>query len=156
MATDFPEVESFCRMNNFGETIVKNGDQNFIIHDFEEVDSTFFQIFSIPLLKGNIKNVLNEPNTMVLSESTAQKIFGNEDPVDKFLKINTRDEPYRITGVMADFPTHFDADILTSFMTNPRANDGEWLNNSFDTYILLKPNTTPVTVNSKMPGMVDK
>ncbi|MBN2775693.1 MAG: ABC transporter permease [Prolixibacteraceae bacterium] len=158
MAVDIPEVESFCRMNTFGETIVKDGDRNFVIHDFAEVDSSFFGIFSIPLLKGDIKNVLKEPNTMVLSETTAKKIFGDEDPVDKFLKINTRNEPYRITGVMADFPenTHFNADILTSFMTNPRANDPEWLNNSFDTYILLKPNTLVETVNSKLPGMIEK
>ena len=158
MAADFPEVESFCRMNKFGETIVKNGDQNFIIRDFAEIDSSFFEIFSIPLIKGDVKNVLNSPHTMVLSESTAQKIFGNEDPVNKFLKINTRNEPYRITGVMADFPenTHVNIDVFTSFMTNPRANDPEWLNNSFDTYLLLKPNTSPETVESKFPGMIEK
>ncbi len=158
MAKDFPEVESFCRLNVFGETIVKYEDFTYIVNDFCEVDSSFFQIFSIPLLKGNIKTVLNSPNTMVLSESTAKKIFGNEDPVNKMLKINTRKEPYRITGVMADFPenTHFNADILTSFLTNSRANDGEWLNNSFSTYILLKPNTFASDVEKKFPGMIEK
>jgi len=77
MAADFPEVESFCRLNKFGETIVKNGDRNFIISDFAETDSSYFDLFSIPLLKGDRKNVLNSPHTMVLSESTAKKIFGN-------------------------------------------------------------------------------
>ena len=158
MLNEFPEVENFMRMNTFGETIVKNEESVFIIKDFAEVDSSFFEIFSIPLLKGDIKNALNAPNTMVLSASTAKKIFGNEDPVNKLLKINTRNEPYRITGVMADIPekTHFNADILTSFMTNRRSNDGEWLNNSFETYILLKPKTNPQTVNDKFPGMIAK
>ena len=158
MEKDFPEVEKFCRLNTFGETIVKDEDNTFIIHDVVEVDSSFFEIFSIPLLKGNIKTVLNEPNTMVLSESTAKKIFGDEDPVGKMLRINTRKEPYRITGVMTDFPenTHFNADILTSFVTNPRANDPEWLNNSFSTYVLLKPNTRAVDVENKFPGMIGK
>jgi len=158
MQNDFPEVESFCRKNSHGETIVKKEDNNFIINDFDEVDSSFFAIFSIPLIKGDINNVLNAPNTMVLSESTAKKIFGNEDPVNKTLKINTRTEAYRVTGVMADFPenTHFNADILTSFMTNPRSNDPEWMNNSFETYILLNPNTNSGTVDAKFPGMIEK
>ncbi len=158
MEKDFPEIEKFCRLNVFGETIVKDEDKTFIIRDFAEVDSSFFEIFSIPLLKGNSKTVLNEPNTMVLSESTANKIFGNEDPIGKMLRINTRKEPYRITGVMADFPenTHFNADILTSFVTNSRANDPEWLNNSFSTYVLLKPNTKADDVENKFPGMIEK
>ena len=158
MQNDFPEVENFCRLNNFGETIVKDEDRIFIITDFAEVDSSFFDIFSIPLLKGDKSTVLNAPNTMVLSESTAKKIFGEEDPINKSLKINTRENPYRITGIMADFPdnTHFNADILTSFMTNPRSNSAEWINNSFDTYILLKPNTFPTQVEEKFPGMIEK
>ncbi|QGY46657.1 FtsX-like permease family protein [Maribellus comscasis] len=158
MATDFPEVEKFCRLNIFGETIVKKEDLIFSVKDFVEVDSSFFEIFSIPLLKGNIQTVLTEPNTMVLSESMAKTIFGSEDPIDKMLQINTRKEPYRITGVMANFPeeTHFNADILTSFVTNRRANDPEWLNNSFSTYVLLKPNTSPKNVEAKFPGMVEK
>ena len=104
MAIDFPEVEKFCRLNTWGEAIVKKEDVAYVIEDFAEVDSTFFEIFSIPLLKGSSKTVLNEPNTMVLSESTAKKIFGNEDPINKLLRVNTGQEPYRITGVMADFP----------------------------------------------------
>jgi putative ABC transport system permease protein len=158
MMAEFPEIENFMRMNTFGETVVKNGDEAFIIADFNEVDSSFFEVFSIPLLKGDVKNALNEPNTMVLSETTAKKIFGTEDPINKILKINTREEPYRITGVMADFPenTHFNADILASFVTNPRSNDGEWLNNSFETYVVLKPNTNPQAVNDKFRGMITK
>ncbi len=158
MAKDFPEVESFCRLNTFGETIIKKEDNTFIINDFAEVDSSFFQIFSIPLIKGDIKTVLNAPNLMVLSESTAKKIFGDEDPINKMLQVNTRKEPYKITGIMADFPenTHFNADILTSFVTNSRANDTEWLNNSFTTYVLLKPGALAGSLENKFPGMIEK
>lgn len=101
---------------------------------------------------------MNAPNTMVISETTAKKIFGNEDPINKMLQINTRKEPYMVTGVMADFPenSHFNADILSSFVTNPRSHDQEWLNNSFSTYILLKPNTIPGNVEQKFPGMLEK
>nr|WP_319997276.1 ABC transporter permease [uncultured Draconibacterium sp.] len=158
MAIDFPEVEKFCRLNTWGEAIVKKEDIAYVIDDFAEVDSTFFELFSIPLLKGDSKTVLNEPNTMVLSESTAKKIFGDEDPINKLLRLNTDQNSYRVTGVMADFPeeTHFNANILTSFMTNQRSDDKEWLSNSFSTYILLKPNTSPDNVEAKFPGMIEK
>lgn len=158
MAADFPEVEKFCRLNSFGETIVKDGDRVFTVNDFVEVDSTFFQLFSIPLLKGSIHTVLAEPNTMVVSESTARIIFGNQDPIDKMVRVNTREEPYKITGVMADFPeeTHFNADILTSFSSNQRSRDPEWMNNSFSTYLLLKPHTLAAAVEAKFPAMVEK
>lgn len=158
MVSDFPEVERFCRLNTWGETIVKKEEIVYIVDDYAEVDSSFFEIFSIPLLKGDSKTVLNEPNTMVLSKSTAQKIFGSEDPINKLLRVNSGQDPYRVTGIMADFPeeTHFNADILTSFITNRRANDPEWLNNSFSTYVLLKPNTSPANVEAKFPGMIAK
>ncbi|WP_303918537.1 ABC transporter permease [Draconibacterium sediminis] len=158
MADEFPEVEKFCRLNNWGEAVVKREDIAFVIDDFAEVDSTFFQLFSIPLLRGDSKTVLNEPHTMVLSESTAKKIFGNEDPINKMVRVNTGQDPYRITGVMADFPeeTHLNANILTSFMTNNRADDPEWMNNSFSTYVLLKPNTSPESVEARFPGLIEK
>jgi putative ABC transport system permease protein len=158
MKNDFPEVESFCRMNTFGETIIRNEDNVFNVKDFAEVDSSFFSIFSIPLLKGDSKTVLNTPNSLVLSESTVKKIFGNEDPINKSLKIGTGTNVFRVTGVMADIPenTHFSADILSSFMNNPRSSDPNWLNNSFETYVLLKPNTNPATVDAKFPEMIKK
>ncbi len=158
LQNDLPEVESFCRMNTFGETVVKQEDNIFIIKDFAEVDSSFFSFFSIPLLKGDVKNVLNSPNSMVLSESTVKIIFGDEDPINKLLKIGTGTDVYKVTGVMADTRenTHFKVDVLTSFMTNPRSKDPEWLNNSFETYILLKPNTKPTTVNAKFPAIIEK
>ena len=108
-----------------------------------EADSSFFNFFSIPVLKGDLKNLLNAPRKVVLSESTAKKIFGNENPIDKPIKIGSDTVRYIITGVMADIPenSHFEANIISSFMTNPRSKDPVWLSNSFSTYLLLKPNT---------------
>ena len=87
-----------------------------------EADSSFFNFFSIPVIKGDQENLLNAPRKAVLSESTALKIFGNENPIDKTIKIGTDSIRYTVSGVMGDVPenTHFKANILTSFMTNPR------------------------------------
>lgn len=158
MREEFPEVENFLRMNGWGETLIKHDNDRFIEDNFLEADSSFFEFFSIPLLRGNVKMVLNEPYTVVLSESTAKKIFGKDDPVNQLLKIGNDSTHYKITGVFADIPetTHFSANAIGSFMTNRRANDNQWLSNSFSTYVLLYPNTDPASVNDRFAALIEK
>jgi len=122
------------------------------------VESPFFNFFSIPVIKGDPKNLLNAPRKAVLSESTAKKIFGKENPIDKTIKIGTDSLLYTISGVMGDVPgnSHFEANILTSFMTNPGSKNPTWLSNSYSTYLLLKPNSNSKSVDAKMPEMIIK
>ena len=90
--------------------------------------------------------------------STAKKIFGDENPIDKSLKIGSDTVRYIVSGVMADIPgnSHFEANIIASFMTNPRSKNPVWLSNSFSTYFLLKPNTSHITVDDKIPDLMIK
>ena len=158
MLKEMPEVEDFLRMNGGGSTSVEYNNQTFGEEKLIEADSSFFNFFSIPVLKGDPKNLLNAPRKAVLSESTAKKIFGSENPIDKTLRIGSDTTRYIISGVMGDIPenTHFRADILTSFMTNPRSQNPTWMSNSFSTYLLLKPNSGYKTVEAKMLEMVVK
>ena len=158
MLKEFPEVEDCLRMTGNGPTIIEYGDQTFTEDHILEADSTFFNFFSIPVIKGDAKSLLNAPRLAVLSESTARKIFGNENPIDKTIKIADDTTLYTISGIMADVPenSHFEADILTSFMTNPRSKDPTWMSNSFSTYLLLKPNTDYKTVDAKIPVLLAK
>ncbi|NTW23846.1 MAG: FtsX-like permease family protein, partial [Lentimicrobium sp.] len=158
MKAEFPEVENFLRMNRWGETILKYEDKFFTEENFMEADSSFFEFFSIPVIQGNQKTALNAPHTVALSESAAGKIFGKDDPINKMLKIGTDSIRYRVTAIFGDIPesTHFEASMIGSFMTNPRANDNEWLSNSFSTYILLKPNAVPSSVDAKFNGLIIK
>lgn len=158
MLKEFPEVEDFLRMNGVGPTIVEYNNQAFTEDNIIEADSSFFNFFSIPVIKGDEKNLLNSPRSAVLSKTTAKKIFGNENPIDKTIKIGSDTARFVITGVMEDVPTnsHFDASIITSFMTNPSSKSPIWLNNSFSTYFLLKPNSSYKTVDAKMPEMIVK
>jgi putative ABC transport system permease protein len=158
MLREFPEVEDYLRMTGRGPTVVEYEDQTFTDDHVVEADSSFFNFFSIPLLKGDPKNVLNAPRRAVLSESAANRIFGNEDPIDKAIKIGDDTVRFIISGIMADVPgnSHFEASILTSFMTNPRSQNPIWLSNSFSTYLLLKPNSSFVTVDEKIPAMLEK
>ena len=158
MMQEFPEMEDFCRMNFWGETVIKYEEQTFTQSAFAQADSAFFKIFSIHLIKGNAETVLNAPHKVVISETTAKKMFGNEDPIDKMIKVGTDSSLYKITGVMEDIPelSHFHANMLGSFVTNPRANEDHWLSNSFSTYVMLKEGASPESVNEKFHPMLVK
>jgi putative ABC transport system permease protein len=158
MLREFPEVENFVRINTWGETILKNNDQSFTETGFMEADSSIFDIFTLPVLKGNKKTFLNAPHKLVLTESTAKKIFGIADALNKMIKVGSDTALYKVTGIIADIPesSHFKANVIGSFVTNTRANNPTWLSNSFNTYLLLKPNTNPKDVDSRIPEMLSK
>ncbi len=158
MAKEFPEVEDALRMTGRGPTVIEYNNQTFTEDQMIEADSSFFNFFSIPVIKGDAKNLLNAPQKVVLSESTAKKIFGKENPIDKALKIGSDSAKYIVSGVMADVPqnSHFEANIISSFMTDPASKSPIWLNNSIATYLLLKPNSSYVTVDQKLPELLVK
>lgn len=155
---EFPEVEDFCRTSGVGPTVIDYNSKTFTDDNCIEVDSSFFNIFSARILRGDPKNLLNGPHKAVLSESTAKRIFGNEDPIDKLIKVGTDTIRYVVTGIMEDLPakSHFDASILISFMTNPRSQNPQWMSNSFGTYLLLKSNTSFKDVEAKFPDLLAK
>jgi putative ABC transport system permease protein len=155
---EFPEVEDFLRMNDVGPIVVQYEQQFFTDNDIVQADSSFFNFFTIPVIKGDPENLLNGPHKVVLSETTAKKLFGDENPVDKLIKIGSDTTKFVITGIMKDVPSnsHFNASMVTSFMTNPRSKDPTWMNNSFSLYLLLKPNSSPTTVDTKFTDLIAK
>jgi putative ABC transport system permease protein len=158
LVKEFPEVEAFLRMDRFGATTIEYNNQSFVEDQLLMSDSSFFDFFSIPVLKGDPKSLLNAPYKVVLSESTARKIFGSENPIDKTIKIGSDTIRFTVSGVMADVPgnCHFEANILSSFMTNPNSRDQNWMSNNLSTYLLLKPNTNYKTVDSKFKDLIVK
>jgi putative ABC transport system permease protein len=158
LAKEFPEVEDFLRMNGWGPSVAEYDNKTFSEDHIIEVDSSFFNFFTIPVLKGDAQNLLNAPHKAVLSASTAKKIFGTENPIDKTIKLGNDSVRYTVSGVMADVPenSHFEANILVSFMTSPNSRNPVWMNNNLSTYILLKPNTSVTSVDSKFPELLKK
>ncbi|MEI6047972.1 MAG: ABC transporter permease [Bacteroidota bacterium] len=158
MLKEFPEIEDVLRMTGEGPTVVENNAQKFAEDHIIQADSTFFNFFSIPVIKGDPKNLLNSPRKVVLSQSEARKIFGDENPIDKQLKIGSDTVRYIVSGVMGDIPenSHFEASMITSYMTNPRSKDPTWMSNSFSTYLMLKPNSSYKTVDQKIPELLVK
>lgn len=158
MVKEVPEVQDFLRMNAVGPTTIEYNKQTFTEDNIVETDSSFFNFFTIPVIKGDRDNLLNAPRKAVLSETIAKKIFGKENPIDKTIKIGSDTALYTISGVMGDVPenSHFAAAVITSFMTNPGSKNPTWLSNSFSTYLMLKPNSSYKSVDAKLPEMIVK
>jgi len=134
----FPQVEGFVRLIN-GSAVIKKGDIIFDEKRFLYADSSFLSIFSFPLIRGDIKTILDAPNKMVLSESAAKKYFGDADPVGKTLRVND-DRDFLVTGVIADAPenSQIKYDFIASFTSLDVSKTEEWWTANYTTYLLLK------------------
>lgn len=139
-------------------------DRRFLEKGFYLADSTIFDVFSIPLIAGDAKSALNRPFTVVLTESTAKKYFGVENPIGKSITINNRWE-YQITGIVRDMPknSHFHADFFGS-LTSHVSYWGEfyknrhelWGESNFFTYILLREGANLESVKNRVPSMMKR
>jgi putative ABC transport system permease protein len=155
---EFPEVENVLRMkrmhNEFWEqeTRLTYNNQTYTEENIIEADSSFFDFFTIPVLRGDPGNLLNAPGKIVLSVSVANKIFGNQNPVDKILKIGKDSLAYVVTGVMDDIPgnSHFKAGVLVSMLSDHLSYNLDWDNGQLNTYLLLKPKSDYGSVNKKL------
>jgi len=150
MANDFPEVEAYTRlyMIGRGKKLVMQYDQKRFYEDrLFFVDASFFDVFSFEMVQGDSKTALKNPNSVVISKSTAKKYFGDTNPMGKFLESdvesNGQKKQYTITGVVEDTPSnsHFKFDVLASMSSLDErlstAWGGFWQTFS---YIALKPN----------------
>jgi len=137
---DYPEVEQYARVYHDGNQLIKKGTEYISEVNIVHVDSTFFDVFTLPAISGDTKTALNEPNTVVITESMAKKYFGNINVLGKVVeKDNT---PYKINAVIKDIPqnSHFHFNMMFS-MDNVEYGWGNYLSNNFQTYILLKQGT---------------
>lgn len=147
-----PAVEERLRLRNSGDWIVKYEDKVFNENRVVYSDETFFDVFKIRLLKGNPKEVLNRKNHLVMSETIAQKYFGDEDPIGKIVRLDNESD-WTVSGVYEDIPgnTHFRFNMILSFITREdEYNSQQWLNQNYDTYLVLNENADPDQVESQM------
>ncbi|MBA7531339.1 hypothetical protein ES705_23551 [subsurface metagenome] len=146
------------RIGHFDAWLVSNGDIKYNEDNFLFTDSNFFRLFSFNLLKGNPDSVLIKPRSIVLTESTAKKYFGDEDPIGKKLRIETEENYYTVTGLMEDVPdnSHFHFDLLGSIVTLEKYIPDIWLSHLFYTYIQVKESTDIVVLKKDINRFVEK
>lgn len=157
---DFPEVEDYTRIyTSNGSKLIKKGNQFINEEKVGHADSTFFNIFTLPAIAGDTKTALNEPNTVVITETTAKKYFGTTNAVGKVVETNDNDKTlYKVTAVIKDIPSssHFNFDFIFS-MKNVDYGWGEIMSHNFYTYLLLKPGTDVKAFEKKsLDQYVDK
>ena len=158
---DIPEVENFTRIYDIELSVwnYKNSNSEEIV---KFADSSFFKVFTFPLLRGNPETALKEPFSVVLTKKAAVAYFGEEYPIDKTLEIEWGDQrkKYRVTGIVDNVPSqsHFHFDVLASFSTveelMPERMD-TWVSNYLYTYVLLYPGMNPENLVPKMQKMVE-
>lgn len=139
---DFPQVKAAAKFTNFGFPVLRYGDKVYSEEKMYWADSSIFDVFTFEFVKGEAKNALNQPNTMVLTEKMAKKYFGDEDPVGKFINSDNRTDVL-VTGVVKEFPenSHFHFDFLGT-LAGRQLGDGQiWVSNNYYTYFALQEGT---------------
>lgn len=154
LESEFPTVDKAFRFYKTWAMWMEYDDRSMLEEHMAYADPNLLDFFSLHLLKGNPETALQSPNSMIITETVAEKYFGTKDPLGEKVIVHD-EEAYEITGVMADIPgnTHFDFDI---FMSMPKyVNDPErfgWGVNEVVTYVLLQKGASPDVLESQISG----
>ena len=157
---EFSEVEEACRLYHIIRPVIQVEENSFVEDNFFYADSNFFNLFTIPLIEGDPATALTRPNTVVLSLETAQRLFGNDNPVGKTLTVN-EDYLLEVTGISGNMPhnSHFRYDFLASIETVKPAMEQYWMrwtSNNLYTYLLLSENTDRDAFAERLQELVYK
>ncbi|ASV30548.1 ABC transporter permease [Maribacter cobaltidurans] len=160
-----PEIEEYVKVVETSDILVEVDNRPLKIEKVFFATNSFFDVFSYPLIYGDVTSVLSAPNTAALSETTALKIFGTKDIVGKNLRISG-DRTYKITGVYQDMPvnTQLRPNFLASyktFVSMNTNNDGStpeeaWTWDGCLTYLLLQKGVNPAQVEAKFAPIVEE
>jgi putative ABC transport system permease protein len=174
MQGEYPEIESATRILHLfrdDKTLFQVREDNGTIKSLYETkgflaDSNFFQLLTYEFREGNPKTALAEPNSAVINEEIAAKLFGKAPALGKMVRVSSStngDHDFRITGVYANNgrPSHLDGHFFLSFRggrMDALANDNPSLanNNMFFTYLLLKPGTDIARLQQKFPDFIQR
>ncbi len=168
LQNDFADVESVVRTLQSRSLVAYNSEgaelKTFNEENLFYAEPDLLKVFDITIREGNPEKLLHDPFTIVLSQSTAQKYFGDVSPVGKTLRLGNNYD-VSVTGVFEDFPkqSHWHPQLLLSFATlhdstiyGQRRLETNWGNNSFGTYVLVKKGFDQVKTEAQFPAFLDK
>lgn len=168
---DLPEIQDFVRMHKYGPDLaVTNPANHTVFHvssqDMFFVDESFFKVFNYPFKLGNAKDVFSELMTVVITEKTAKRYFGNDNPIGKTLRIDGQPSPgtYVVTGVLEDLPSnsHLQFDFLLPMKNylelgwwgSVTEDDKGWDSPFYATYLVLESKADLGLVTSKLDELL--
>jgi putative ABC transport system permease protein len=160
LMSEYPEVKNFTRINWHPKYQMTYQNQRLFLPQAFAVDSTFFQIFDFNLITGDKRTAIQNPHSLLLTQTTAKRLFGDADPIGKTVTHYGDDTvSFTVTGILADPPKNsqlqFDALFSFSSIYKPWMFTnwgGNWLN----TYLDLAPGTDPAKFEKKLPGFLTK
>lgn len=160
---EIPEIETSCRIAFQNDINISYGQDAYTEKKVLVADSTFFDFFSFKLLHGDIKTALKEPNSIVLTEESAMKLFGypnktNTPPIGKIIKYGTDDRACVITGIAQNPPhnSHFQFNVILSMESWELSKAPDWANNILLSYVKLNKEANWIQAQEKFPAMVQK
>jgi putative ABC transport system permease protein len=171
MKSELPGVVEVTRLFPYfegsipGDVAVSYGIDRQFYDRFYWVDSSFFRIFTLPMIEGDADTALVEPNTVVVSASAARRYFGEESALGRVLRIDSgySDEDYRVTGVVQDMPAnaHFHFDVLASSSTLEHVEDQRvslesWYLADAYTYVKLAEGVDPAEIEARFPALLEE
>jgi len=160
---DYPEVETMARFRRQSGVITQGETKLLETGAIFYADKSLFTIFSFPFIKGNSSSVFAQLNEVVLTETTAKKYFGNEDPMQKTIRYKQQD--YVVTGILKDLPanSHLQFAMIFNYdkyvqIAKSFGGDAEnsWGWSDYYTYVLLKPGTDAKALQKKLTGFSEK
>lgn len=151
-------IEDATRIARFGAWLIasdkmKDNEDNLLF-----ADSNFFDFFSFRLLQGNPDSVLILPNSIVLTETAAQKYFGTQPALGQLLRVEKDTVFYTVTGIVEDAPSnsHIQFDMLASLTTYAKMIERTWLANAIYTYFRVEPGLQQAAVEENLNGLLAK
>ena len=155
----FSEVEDAVRFRQSDSIRIKAGENSFRERNVVYSESSFFNIFTVPMLLGNPETALSAPRTLALRRSAAAKYFGGQDPLGKTLSIDG-EQDWTVTGVYQDIPrnSHFHFDVILSLPSLEIEKDpmeASWISFNFQTYILMREGVPPAELAAKLPSLLN-
>lgn len=155
---EFPEVKEATRLRRAGSPIMSYGEKSFKEDAFAYVDSNFFQVFTLPLIEGDAKTALLEPNNIIITTDIAKKYFGDSDPLGKTLTVKSSNSLFKVAGVIKPVPnnSHFKLDFFASMSGFEGSRSTSWMESEFYTYFVLPAGYNYKNLEAKLPQLVDK
>ena len=159
LAADFPEIEEVTRLLGFS-ALVSQGERFYQEDNIFFAEANLFKVFTFPFLQGNPESALAQPNSVVISESTARKYFPDGNALDQSLRFSVRgmEVDFKVTGVTADVPanSHFHYDFLVSFITYEAFGTDlqSWGSNNYSTYLLLPAGMEIAKIAAQIPDFI--
>ena len=153
---DYPEVEAVTRVNWGNNFLFSIGEKRLSVQG-TTVDPDFLKMFDFPLLKGSEQTALAGTYSIVLTQKLATKLFGKEEAMGKVIKIDNLDN-FTVTGILKDLPNNtrfqdYEYFLPWAYMVKRQWDDSSWGNNSTQTYVLLKPNTSATNFEKKIKNI---